>query len=611
MTKHGWFREAMGLILACAVVLLLPAGPAPGDGLVMRGGVCRSGNTGLVRPNESTAPAAKDDPGGLTWVSRDATYEASSSYVDDDGTAQRPLPSLLTGRGRLHRPGGGTDCFAFHTNQEKHPHIIIALTGVPTIQRLFIENRRGVPAGESDRASGLTVWVSEGKKSWKRVWTAQRVAPSWMVKLKAPIAAAYVKIGLPGTNYLHLTTVKIYGHSAGIPSVARLERADRVELDNGNVLLGTIGNKSYALTAFFGKIEIPASRVVGIVPGRDKPTRVRLVRTDGQVIVGTMAARAVQMTLPAGSTLDVPPASIRQLGYRISKDRPAVHAASQPVVLLRSGDCLIWTDCRPKLQLAGPWGAVDLPRQSLRRIEPTDKEGRGHRAWFQGGSVLAGTLGPEKFTLKLKVVPELEIASKDVRLIVLPTKSPEPPGPTATILLHDGSRLVGRLEHETLALRTDLGQVKVYVGNLKTLTCDAKRPALVTITTWDGMTLRGQLAAPKLACRITPGGPRVSLNAAQVASVAQSAPLLRPEARRKAEKLIAQLGAESYADRQAATEELVKMGKGIAPLVKRHLGSPDAEVRQRIEQILEQVAPKEAKPAPPPEVNERTGPRTL
>ena len=543
----------------------------------------------VLKPRkESTAPAAKDDPGGLTWISRDATYKASSSHVYG-GTVQRPLPSLLTGRGRLYSIGSTRDCFAFHTSKEKNPHIIITLAGAPTIQRLFIENRRD---GQVQRASGLTVWVSGDKKSWQRVWTAERIAPSWMVKLKAPIDAAYVKIGLLDTNYLHLRRVKIYGRTGGIPPVTRVERVDRIELNDGNVLLGTIENKSYAVTALFGKIEVPASRVVGIVPGGDKSARVRLVQTDGQVIAGKLASQAVQLKLTIGSTLSVPLGRIRQLSYRISKDRPAGFAASQPMVLLRSGDRLIWTECHTRLQLAGPWGAVDLPLRSLRRIERIDTEGRGHRARFPGGTVLAGTLGPKKLTLKLKVAGELEIASKDVRLIVLPMKTLTPFEPAATMLLHNGSRLLGRLEHETLALRTEFGQVKVYVGNLKTLTCDAKRAAHVTITTWDGTTLRGQLAAPRLTCRIAPNGPPVSLMTTRIASITQALPLLRPKARKKAEKLIAQLAAESYKDREATTKELVKMGKGVIPLLKKHLGDDDAEVRQRIQDILEQLGVK-------------------
>ncbi len=583
MAKHGGFRKAttMGLFLSCAVVGVLSA--------ETRARIV------LLRPNGPDVPFAKDDPGGLNWVSRDATYEVSSTH-----TGHSPLPSLLTGQGPLYSVGSTKDCYAFHTSEEKAPHIIIALAGAPMIQRLFIENRRD---GQFERARGLTVWVSGDKKSWQPVWTAKGFARSWMVTLKAPIDAAYVKIGLTGTNYLHLRRVKIYGRSGGIPSVTRVQRQDRIELNDGDVLLGTIENKSYTVTTFYGTIEVPARRVVGVVPDRDKPRRVSLVQTDGQVIVGTLAEKTVELTLSVGPTLNVPPASIRQLSYRISEDRPAGLAASEPVVLLRSGDRLIWTECRTKLQLTGPWGAVDLPLRSLQSIEWTDTEGSSHRARFPGGTVLAGTLGAEKLTLKLKVVPELEIASKDVRLIALPTKALPPFEPAATMLLHNGSRLLGRLEDETLALRTEFGQVDVYVGDLKTLTHDAERAGHVTIATWDGTTLRGQLAAPRLTCRIAPNGPSVSLLTTRIASITQPFPLLRPAAQAKAEKLIAQLASESYKDREAATTELVKMGKGVVPLLRKHANSPDPEVRQRIEDILKQTDPKKVGAVPPPDVD--------
>ena len=79
-------------------------------------------------------------------------------------------------------------------------------------------------------------------------------------------------------------------------------------------------------------------------------------------------------------TLHVPPANIRQFGYRVSEDRPVGFAASEPMVLLRSGDRLAWTECRTKLSLTGPWGAIDLSLRGLRRIERADADGRTHRA---------------------------------------------------------------------------------------------------------------------------------------------------------------------------------------------------------------------------------------
>ena len=83
--------------------------------------------------------------------------------------------------------------------------------------------------------------------------------------------------------------------------------------------------------------------------------------------------------------------------------------------------------------------------------------------------------------------------------------------------------------------------------------------------------------------------------------------VLFPSVYAKAEKLIAQHASESYKDREAATKELLKMGKGTIPLLKKHLTSPDPEVRQRIEDILRQTDPKKAEPVPPPDIRQRGG----
>jgi hypothetical protein len=74
-------------------------------------------------------------------------------------------------------------------------------------------------------------------------------------------------------------------------------------------------------------------------------------------------------------------------------------------------------------------------------------------------------------------------------------------------------------------------------------------------------------------------------------SVSSARMLFRPlaAARVEIEKLIAQLGAESYEDRQAASKKLRELGKSISPLLRKHLTNSDPEVRQRIEDILEQL----------------------
>jgi len=535
------------------------------------------------------APAAIDDSGRLSWVSRDATYEVSSTYSSAEITLTASA-GLLTGWDPLRPPWGGTgDPFAFHTNSEAKPYIIITLARVSPVQRLFIQNRGG--RAVHDRATGLTVWVSEDKKSWQHVWTAGRVAPSWMVKLKTPVEARYVKIGLLKPNFLHLALVKIYGPSGDPPILTRLAKTDRILLKNGKVLLGTIENKAYTVTAFFGKIEIPASRVAGILAGRDKLARMLLVQADGQVITAAPGGQSVQLKLTTGSTRTVPLTTIRQLGYRISKARPASVPTPERAVYLRGGDRLIWAGCRQKLQLATTWGTIDLPLESLRYIRPVDKEERVHRVKLRGQTAFSGTLLPDAITLKLALGPTATIRPRDFMRLTTGVK-PSAPTDTTAMVLRTGERLLGKLDHKTLTVRTEFGRVKLSPVNVLTITFDPANAHTAVLKLWNGSTHRGRLVETDLTFALAPGGPTVKVKIAHVTSITRPYAFRDPDTPKKVEKLIAQLAAKSYKDRKAATKELVKMGKGIAPLLKEHLNNPNTEVRQRIESILEQLGVK-------------------
>jgi hypothetical protein len=110
---------------------------------------------------------------------------------------------------------------------------------------------------------------------------------------------------------------------------------------------------------------------------------------------------------------------------------------------------------------------------------------------------------------------------------------------------------------------------------------------------WNGSTYRGRLVETDLTFVLAPGGPTVKAKIAHVASITRPYALPGPQTRKKVAKLIAQLGAESYKDREAATKELVKMGKGIVFLLEKHRNDRDAEVRLRIGHIIKKLGAKE------------------
>ena len=160
----------------------------------------------IAQAAEEPVPVAKT--GALTakdpWISKNATYRVSSVHF-----IFRPLPGLLTGAegdGNLHN----TDQFAFHTEEEKTPFIVIDLQKEYRITGIVILNRRDATA----RAAGLKVWLSTDPSSRGReVWHAEEVAAKWQVPVKS-VRARYVTLGLINDTptALHLAHVFVYGH---------------------------------------------------------------------------------------------------------------------------------------------------------------------------------------------------------------------------------------------------------------------------------------------------------------------------------------------------------------------------------------------------------------
>lgn len=79
------------------------------------------------------------------------------------------------------------------------------------------------------------------------------------------------------------------------------------------------------------------------------------------------------------------------------------------------------------------------------------------------------------------------------------------------------------------------------------------------------------------------------------------APAQQPDAKvqKQIDQLIAQLDAESYASREAATKGLVQLGKMAVPSLHKALKNTDPEVRQRARKALETIQrPPAPRPAP-------------
>ena len=100
--------------------------------------------------------------------------------------------------------------FAFHTESEKEPWLIIDLKKSAPICGLLIQNRDDV---QFKRITNLHVWVSSDKTNWKKVYETKGAKKEWLVKVDPAQSARYVKIGMLNGDkpeFFHLKGVRIF-----------------------------------------------------------------------------------------------------------------------------------------------------------------------------------------------------------------------------------------------------------------------------------------------------------------------------------------------------------------------------------------------------------------
>jgi len=456
-----------------------------------------------------------------------------------------------------------------------------------------------------------------GKITWYINGVMKREGPTKFDKAKASSKPLYIGKGYVNNFCGLIDEVGIWNRALSPTEIARVAGSgssmgllattaseigrgalsDRVVLNDGKTLKGVIGNDAYEVTTFFGKIKVPATDVIGLVPTGSK---LKLILADGQVLVGesSQTSLSLALNLSAGPPLNIPFVRIRQCGYRITQAKPAKIALSGPMVALNGGQWLALSPgAAPTLHLKTPYTTVVLPPDQLLRIEPARDANGQHRAVLTSGSMFTGTLAPRELKLKLAMGPVVTVRPGDT-FGLSDTARAKKPAEATVMTMRNGDLLVGTLTHKTLTVHTKYGPATVFPISVLMATFDATNHDTVAIKTWDGSTMRGRLVEKVLAFA-TADGPAVEVAVTHVASIRRPHALPNPGTATEVEKLVAQLAAESYTRRETATKKLVEMGNTIAPLLKKHANDPDLEVRHRIRDILRQLNAKQTGPALP------------
>jgi len=383
------------------------------------------------------------------------------------------------------------------------------------------------------------------------------------------------------------------------PTVDRTIAADRIELDNGDVVMGRLLNPGYAFKTSWGELTVPAEQVIGLVTREKDHRQALLVLRDGQVVSGVPIEGVLRLALPTGGTLQIPTHRIRQCGYKITPAKPSDVVTTGPLVALRTGDRLAFHPDGMTMTLDTDHGRISLSPDGLQGIRVNLPETYIDQVLFRNGSRLSGILDPTVRKYRLRLGPTIELEREQIRGLIWTgelTDSAE----MSEVRLRNGDELIGHLPGKVLTLNSEFGTVQVKPANVQSIRAEPGADSRLVMELWDGSILRGTLAGETLPFVIGPDGPEVAINVAKIELLRRPGALPPKELLAKIETLIGQLGSEVFEDRQKATAELIRIGKPAMPSLKRRLADPDLEIRQRAKDILGKINQSPVSGSPPP-----------
>jgi hypothetical protein len=387
---------------------------------------------------------------------------------------------------------------------------------------------------------------------------------------------------------------------------------DVVEIRGGDQMRGTIKAPQYKLHTFYGDVDLPAGRVVGLINVGEYRPRQLLITTDGEIFGGRLEQQRVDLQLTSGQVTQIPLGQISRFGYRKRPGEPEEWTFNKPFVSLRSGDRIDIEMPTQPIDVVTRYGPLKLDPKTIAAIIFQNEDSGVHDIRLTDGSHFAGLVSGAEFEMKLSgensaatepsaepstspapSIPQQVVhfptsAIAKIQLAAAPDDVDE--DQTPTLKLSNDDLLVGALSGE-LKLDTAFDTLSLNAAQLRKLNHDKDNSTDVQVTLWDGSVMSGQLQDPSLKCQLA-SGVTVSVPVALVDEYNQPQPAPDAGMIEKIKASVAQLNADDWKTRDRAQAELTTMGSVVISTLKEMRPSQPPEAQQRIDQILSSVQKK-------------------
>lgn len=373
--------------------------------------------------------------------------------------------------------------------------------------------------------------------------------------------------------------------------ILRGDLFDVLELRTGDQYRGTIKEPSYKLATFYGPVELPVDKVIGLINVGEFRPRQLLVTADGEIFGGKLEKDHLAIELSSGQVTQVPLAQVSRLGYRKRAGEPEEWTFDKPLVLMRSGDRMAVQMPTTDIDVATRYGQLKLKPSAVAAVSFANDEHGIHEVFLADGSKFAGLVTADRFDMKLSTGASaggtpVSIPSSAIGRLQLISKVEEPDDNTPTLSLTNDDQLVGVLAGK-LKLETAFDTLNLDAAQIKSLRHTKGSVQDVQVTLWDDTTVSGQLTDTQLACKLR-CGVTMQVPVALVEEYSQPVPQPSDALIQKVKEQVGQLNADDWKARDRAETQLVGMGPIVGGTLKLLRGAQSPEAQQRIDSILKQ-----------------------
>lgn len=189
-----------------------------------------------------------------------------------------------------------------------------------------------------------------------------------------------------------------------------------VALRNGDRLSGTVEGSAWRLETAYGAVAFAREQLAGIRLGVAGTPDVAVLR-NGDVLGGRLERTSLRMVLAAGPAIEIDPATVHVILFRLEEGEPPAWPAGQ-YVRLRSGEVLTGRVGPESLTLRTPTGEVSLARGTWSFLGPANEDRPFTRVVFPGDETLDGELANDEFVVELAAGPTLKVRVEDLDFLM-------------------------------------------------------------------------------------------------------------------------------------------------------------------------------------------------